>query len=133
MFYAGILACAALPFLLPVIVETLEYPSYRVNLYTAVLLPSGICTVYILYQLKAMFKTLVGGEPFVEKNVSCLRKCGMASFALAVIFLIRIILEFTVTSVFIIAIFAVLGLFSLTLKDLFKQAVFYKEENDWTV
>jgi hypothetical protein len=29
--------------------------------------------------------------------------------------------------------FAILGLFSLTLKDVFAQAVAYKEENDWTV
>jgi hypothetical protein len=29
--------------------------------------------------------------------------------------------------------FAVGTLFCLTLKDIFKQAMFYKEEHDWTV
>jgi len=80
-----------------------------------------------------MFKTLLGGNPFVIKNVSCLRKCAVASATIALIYLIRIIFWFTIASSIIVVIFAMLSLFCLTLKDLFKRAVAYKEETDWTV
>ena len=133
MFYGGILTVIALPFIMPGIIRFLEYDITEINFYRAILIAAGICAIYILYQLKVMFKTLLTGEPFVHKNVGCLRKCGVASFLLSIIFLIRIIIMFTVGSTLLVIIFALLGLFSLTLKDVFKQAVFYKEENDWTV
>jgi hypothetical protein len=40
---------------------------------------------------------------------------------------------FSLMSSIIVVIFFLLGLFCLTLKDVFKQAVAYKEEADWTV
>jgi len=137
MFYGGIAACVALPFFMRGIMSAVgfsqAYIDARALSYTIILVASGLCAVYILYQLKSMFKTLIGGEPFVYKNVGCLRKCGVASFLISVIYLVRIIIWFTLGSSVIVVIFALLGLFSLTLKDVFKQAVFYKEENDWTV
>ena len=134
MFFGGILACIALPFIMPLFTFAFGYsPTFGVNSLTLTLITSGICAVYILYQLKSMLKTLISGEPFVHKNVSCLRKCGVASLLIALIYLVRIIGAFTVGSAIIAITFALAGLFSLTLKDVFKQAVFYKEENDWTV
>jgi len=100
---------------------------------TFMLLLLGLCALYILWQLKAMFRTLVGGDPFVAANVSSLRKCALASFIIAGIFFVKEILWFNLLTATYIIIFALLGLFCLTLKDLFKQAVAYKEENDWTV
>ena len=132
MFYGGILVCAALPFILPRMLTFLEY-DLTINWYLFILMPAGLCCVYILFQLKTMLKSLISGEPFVEKNVMCFRKCGVASFLISLIFLVRIIIMPTVASSIIVIIFAMLGLFSLTLKDVFKQAIFYKEENDWTV
>lgn len=84
--------------------------------------------------VKKMFKALLGGNPFVPKNVTCLRICSVASFLIAVIYIIKLIfLLFTPSSLIIVVIFSLLGLFCLTLKDVFKQAISYKEENDWTV
>jgi len=80
-----------------------------------------------------MFKTLLGGNPFVMKNVSCLRKCAVASALIALIFAVRLSLWFTFAAAIIVVIFSLLSLFSITIKDLFKQAVAYKEETDWTV
>jgi len=80
-----------------------------------------------------MFKTLIGGNPFISANVICLRKCSVASFLMAIIYAFKISIWFTIASSIIVIIFAILGLFCLTLKDVFKQAVAYKEENDWTV
>ena len=133
MFFGGILSCLALPFFMPDLLAFFGYPQEVRWLFTVILVAAGICTVYILYQLKAIFKTLLGGDPFVPRNVSSLRKCGVSSFLIAVIFSARLLYEFTIGSTIVIVIFILLGLFALTLKDVFKQAVAYKEENEWTV
>jgi len=133
MFYGGILGCIVLPFIMPRLTAFLGYSQDIVIPYTVILLLSGLCSLYILWQLKAIFKTLLGGNPFTDKNVSCLRRCSVASFLIAIIYLIKISIWFTIASSIIVIIFSLLGLFCLTLKDVFKQAVAYKEENDWTV
>ena len=133
MFYGGIAVCVVLPFIMPWIMEFTGVSLYLRAVYTAILLSSGACSIYIVYQLKRMFKTLLGGNPFISENVSCLRKCAVASALIAFIYLVRLFLWFTFAALVIVTIFSLLSLFSLTLKDLFKQAVFYKEETDWTV
>jgi predicted membrane protein len=57
----------------------------------------------------------------------------VASFIISILFFARLFIGFTFGTAIIAIIFAMLGLFSLTMKDVFKQAVFYKEETDWTV
>ena len=133
MFYGGILCCAALPFVMPRLANYFGYRETLVLPFTAILMSAGLCAVYILCQLKAMFKTLLNGNPFVAENVSCLRKCAVASFLIAIIFTIETLIGFSVMASVIVIMFSLLGLFCLTLKDLFKQAIAYKEENDWTV
>jgi len=133
MFYGGILACVTLPFALPYLMRLIGVSLHFRTAYTLILLSSGICAVYIVYQLKGMFKTLLGGNPFVAQNVTSLRKCAVASALISGIFLIRLFIWFTIASSIIVVIFALLSLFSLTIKDLFKQAIAYKEETDWTV
>ena len=133
MFYGGILCCIAVPFAVPELAAFFGYPEGVTTPFTVILMLSGICALYILWQLKAMFKTLLGGNPFVGANVVCLRKCAVASFFIAMIYVVKMIFWFTLTSLIFIVIFSLLGLFCLTLKDIFKQAVAYKEENDWTV
>ena len=133
MFYGGILACIVFPFVFPWLAEHYHFSVAWTRPSVAVVMAAGVCAVYILYQLKKMFKTLIGKEPFVRQNISCFRKCGVASFLISLLFVVRAYIWFTFGSAIIVVIFAMLGLFSLTMKDVFKQAVFYKEENDWTV
>ena len=133
MFYGGILCCVAIPFIMPPLVAFLGYSPDIIKPYTVILILSGLCAIYILRQLKVMFKTLLSGNPFINPNVSCLRKCSVASFLIGIIYLIKISIWFTIASSIIVIIFTLLGLFCLTLKDVFKQAIAYKEENDWTV
>jgi len=133
MFYGGIAACIALPFLLSRLMGYIGHSDRMFVPNLIVLLLSGIFSVYIAYQLKAMFKTLLGGNPFVVENVSCLRKCAVASALISIVYLVRILIWFTISSTVIALIFVLLALFLLTLKDVFKQAIAYKEENDWTV
>jgi len=133
MFFGGIATCVILPFIVPRLLGFVGVsPELRLH-YTIILLSSGVCSVYIMFQLKRMFRTLLGGNPFVLQNVSCLRQCAVASAVIAFIYLIRLFMWFTIAAAIIVVIFTMLSLFSLTLKDLFKQAVAYKEETDWTV
>ena len=135
MFFGGIAAC----FCVPLIVKWISgvYLLRNMNIYTkqltAALYISGICAVYILFNLKRMFKTLITGNPFVDKNVSCFRKMAAACAVVAATYLIKCILLFTPASAIIALVFAVGCLFCLTLKDLFKAAIEYKEENELTI
>jgi len=133
MFYGGLVALVALPFVLPMLLRWIGTSMQFRVAYTLILLSAGTCAIYIVYQLKRMFKTLLCGNPFVMENVSCLRKCAVASALIATIFAVRIVLWFTIASGIMVIVFALLSLFSIAIKDLFKQAVSYKEETDWTV
>lgn len=133
MFYGGVLCCIALPFLMPVLSDFFGYSRATEIPFTVIVLLSGLCALFLLWQLKTIFKTLLGGNPFVGKNVSCLRKSSVASFLIAMIYIVKAMFWFTIASTIFAIVFALLGLFCLTLKDVFKQAIAFKEENDWTV
>jgi len=133
MCYGGILCCAAMPFVMPALSNYFGYSDAVVLPFTIIIVLSGLCAVYVLWQLKAIFKTLLAGNPFVDANIVCLRKCSVASFIIAIIYIVKTIFWFSIMTSVVVLIFSLLGLFCLTLKDVFKQAIAYKEENDWTV
>ena len=133
MFYGGILCCAAVPFIASSAAFYFGYSETMVVAFAIIIFSSGICSLFIIWQLKIVFKSLIAGNPFIPENVSCFRKCAVACFLIGIAFIIDILLAFTVVSVFIVIIFSLLGLFCLTLKDVFKQAIVYKEDQDWTV
>jgi len=133
MLYVGTALYIILPFVMPQVMAFVGAGEEMRVHYTLILLASGACSIYIVYQLRRMLSTVLTGNPFVAQNVSALRKCAVAGALISLVFLIRIIISFTVASLLIVIIFALLSLFCLTLKDLFKQAVNYKEETDWTV
>ena len=133
MLVAGVICCIAIPFVVPRLTGRFSYLSYIALPGMIILIFAGLCSLFILWQFRAMFKTLLGGNPFVAANVTCLRKCSVASFVIAISFIVSIPFRVTLASIVIVIIFALLGLFCLTLKDVFKQAIAYKEENDWTV
>jgi len=133
MFYGGILCCILVPFLIKRAGVYFGYPDRMIMPLTVTLVISGIAAVYIMYNLKSMLATLLGGNPFVGSNVSCFRKMAVASFIIALIYIAKCFYWFTLTTAVIVIAFVIAGLFCLTLKDIFKQAVYYKEENDYTV
>ena len=133
MFVASIIACIILPFAMPWLLRiTGVSPDLRL-FYTVMMVGAGVCGIYILHQLRGMFKTVIDHNPFVASNVSSLRKCAVASAIIALIFGTRLVMWFTFSVAIIVVTFSLLCLLCLTIKDLFKQAVAYKEENDWTV
>jgi len=133
LFYIGILCVVTVPFWAGRLLKYYGYTDNGIIVFSAILFVSGICAVYILFVLKQMFKTLLGGNPFAKQNVSSFRKMAVACATVAAIYFVKCFIMFTWATVIITLVFVIGTLFCLTLKDLFKQAVYYKEENDWTV
>jgi len=73
------------------------------------------------------------GNPFSDVNINYFRKMAVSSALISIIYFVKLFYMFTIATVFIIIAFAVASLFCLTLKDLFKQASVYKEENELTI
>ena len=133
LFFAGIICCAYIPFSSRLLWNYYGVENQTELFVKVILLCSGICCVYILRQLKVIFKTLLEGNPFIHANVACLRKISMSCLVISIIYLVKMIFMPTISTIVIISIFIVGCLLCLTLKDLFKQSIYYKDENDLTV
>lgn len=133
MFYCGIVCTVLVPFTIEGLLKYFSYAPQSASVYRVTLTLAGICAVYILFNIKKMYKTLLEGSPFVEENVAAFRRMAVAAALICIIFIVQVIFAFTVGSVTIALIFAIACLFCLTLKDLFKQAINYKTENDLTI
>lgn len=132
-FYLGIVCVIGVPFLSKALQMQYSTIITHLKFMTAILFLSGVCAVYILYNFKKMFKTLTHGNPFVWDNIKCFNRMAAACAIIAVIYIIKCVVMFSLATVVIICVFLIAALFCLTLKDIFKQAIIYKEENDWTV
>ena len=133
LFYVGIICCALVPFSSSWLVRYFYITDNMVLFMKVILLASGISGVYILWQLKVIFRTLLEGNPFIHANVTCLRKIAISCLIISLIYLLKLVVLPSISTVVIVAIFSVVCLLCLTLKDLFKQSIYYKDENDLTV
>lgn len=134
LFYASIVFVIFVPFTAKYVFYWINYPYKDYMLpFTIIIFLSGICCTYILYNLKKMYASLLVGNPFVNENVCHFRKMAVACMSIAVIYIIKCIFLFTLAAVIIAVCFIIGCLFCLTLKDLFKQAINYKAENDLTI
>ncbi len=133
LFFIAIICCILVPFSSRWLFRYFGIVESSAFFAKAVLLASGISCIYILWQLKVIFKTLMKGNPFIHSNVSCLRKIALACLAISIIYIVKMIVMPTISTIVIIVIFIVACLLCLTLKDLFKQSIYYKDENDLTV
>ena len=134
LFYVSIVCTLLVPFLVRWLFGWIEYgDSGYLTVFAVILFVSGLCCVYILLNLKQMYHSLLEGDPFTDKNVRHLRKMSVVCFLMAVIYFGKCTFMFTLATIVIAVIFVVGCLFCLTLKDLFKQAINYKTENELTI
>jgi len=133
LFYVGIVICFLVPFSSSWLYNYFNIANEMAVFMIVILLASGISSLYILWQLKVIFKTLLQGNPFIHANVACLKKIALSCMANSAIYVIKMIVLPTISTIVIIAIFVIACLLCLTLKDLFKQSIYYKDENDLTV
>ena len=133
LFIVAIICCTMVPFSSSWLFLYFGIVEKQALFTKIILLASGITCVYILWQLKVIFKTLLKGNPFIQANVSSLRKIALACLAISFIYFVKMIFMPTISTIIIVIIFVVACLLCLTLKDLFKQSIYYKDENDLTV
>lgn len=133
LFYVGIVCCLLIPFSSKLLFKYYNIGSEMALFAKMILLLSGSACIYILWQLKVIFKTLLNSNPFIYANVTALRKIAISCSLIAVIYFLKLIIMPTISTIVIIVIFVVACLLCLTLKDLFKQSIYYKDENDLTV
>ncbi len=133
MLYGGIICLLLIPFFAKFARGVNNEKALNYYVVVLSLFFSGIFAIYILFNLKLMFKTLLTGNPFVNKNITCFRKIAVSCFIIAIIYIIKCFFIYSLATVIVVLVFMIGCLFCLTLKDIFKQAIYYKEENDWTV
>jgi len=111
------------------------------------LLFCGCCTAIILRQGGHILDTVLDGTPFCLKNASSFQTAAVAAFAIAAALLARWGVDaylfqayyhsdtasFPSHPALLVPIFAMLGLLSLILSALFRQAAELKAENDLTI
>lgn len=94
---------------------------------------SGVFCLLIVYELRKMFVTVLSEDAFVDENAKSLKKMGKYSFFISALSLVRLPLSPTPATVVIMIVFAVAGLFSIVLCQVFEKAIQYKLENDLTI
>ena len=133
LFFLGIIAVIAVPLLARYVSSFYGYDGPQVTCLAVILFAAGLCALYVLFNLRLMFKTLLGGNPFVEKNIVCFRRMAAACAAIAALCTIKCFVLFTFGTVAVVIVFVVGAMFCLTLKNIFEQAIAYKQENDMTI
>ncbi len=133
LFFIGIAAIISVPFVTPYL-----FTVYNLNF--DIILPleitiivAGICAEYVLFMLIKIFNTMKKGNPFVNENAVHLKKIAITCFVLALIFILKFTYWFTLATALLVPIFILAGMFCLTLKSLFTQAVQFKQDNDLTI
>lgn len=133
MFIAGIIICVGVPFIFQIAGRFYSiFTTYYVPL-CIIFMIAGIFALFILWNLRQMFKTVILENPFVRENVRALKRMGICAFMIALIMAIRLFIVITPAALVLVLVFLIAGLFSLVLSLVFDQAVTYKEENDLTI
>ncbi len=108
---------------------------------------TGLIALFIIYQFIKIFKNLKSNILFCENNAKRLNIISGSCFVISVIYLIIAILIFLIMSdligeliyyiftfsIMLMVIFAISGLGIKILNEIYKKAIEYKEENDFTI
>ena len=134
MFFTGLVVLVTLPFTMKL--AAIHYSESIEEHYVLMVITFAIAGVFgllIVDQLRRMMKTVVSQNCFVQENVRSLEVMGWFSFAIAIVFILKIFFLPTPATFIIIITFFIAGLFSEVLSCVFREAVRYKEENDLTI
>lgn len=133
MFYTGIFVCATVPLSFWQVGKYIKLFRLYYLPYCVVFIIAGIFALFLLWELRNIFRTVMKEDPFVVENVRSLKRMGNCAFCIAVAMITRLFFVITPAALVIVAVFVIAGLFSLVLSQVFDQAVTYKLENDLTI
>jgi len=136
IFAAGVIITVTLPFMIGTYMRVL-YDAYEIRegykiFITVFLMVVGTLGLFIIFELIIMMRTMLK-NPFVKRNVKSLNIIGITAFITAALFFMKCFLYVTFLTLAFGICLIILGLFALTLANLFNKAVEYKEENDLTI
>lgn len=94
---------------------------------------TGILALGIVREIRKIFNTLNGKDPFIIENVKSLKYMGIFSFLIAFCYVTKILFLNSFFTIIIFMIFVIAGFFSIILAEVFRQAVEVKMENDYTI
>lgn len=134
MFVSGIIVTATLPLSLNLYGKYIEdeLANYLWQM-VGIFFICGVFALMIVWELRKMFKTVIGDDCFVRENVASLDRMGNYSFVIAIVMIVRCFFYVTLAALAMIFVFIIAGLFSKVLAQVFDRAVTYKLENDLTI
>ncbi len=94
---------------------------------------SGGLALVVLYELKKIFTTVSDNTPFVMGNVKSLKRIGLSSLLIGIVFVTKAVFFLTFLTMVVIFVFFLASLFCFVLADVFEEAVTFKQENDLTI
>ncbi len=133
MFYSGILVTVTVPSTFRFLKDYVPNIGQHYIAMCIIFMVCGVLALWIIFYLRKIFDTILKEDCFVEENVTALKRMGFASFLISAVFLLRLFVAITSGALVVILVFFIAGLFSLVLAQVFAQAVYYKQENDFTI
>lgn len=133
MFYGGILVTLSLPYTVSVLGRYLEKFKEHYAELVVIYFILGILALFIIRELRKMFRTVLKDDCFVKENVASLQKMSIYSFLIVMVSIIRTIVYLTPAMFVVILVFSIAGLFSRVLSMVFDRAIEYKQETDLTI
>lgn len=133
LFYSGILICLGVPYLFDLAGKYFDIFDKYYLPFTIIYMISGLFALAILWELRAMFRTVIKEDPFVTSNVTSLKRMGYYAFVIVAAMIAKLFFVVTPTTLILVLVFLIAGLFSHVLSQVFDQAVAYKYENDLTI
>ena len=132
-FALSILCTIAVPFSSSLINSYYHYNSTQLYLFIVILTLSGIFSAFLLYSLKSLYKTFANNNPFIRKNIKFLNFISLCCGGITICYIVKCIFIFTPAALMVALMFGMSVLLAISLRDLFRKAVEYKEENDLTI
>lgn len=134
IFFGGIAIVLTLPFLLNWYMDYLRgYISEKYWFLLPFLYLTGFLALIIVNELRRIFKTLNRKDPFRTDNVKSFRRLSICCFAIAFLYVVKILVFNSFLTIILFMVFIIGGFFLLILAEVFRQAVMVKEENDLTI
>ncbi len=136
LMLVAVVSLIGLPWIVSSYVEYVYFltgSSFVKNYFLVVLYLSGFLALEVLYELRLIFRSCVAETPFIMRNVTSLKRIGMVSLLIGVIFISKAIFFMTFLTLIIIFVFALAALFCFVLADVFEEAVNHKQEIDLTI
>lgn len=134
IFVGGVLIYITLPWCLKWYLGTMfSDPRPVYGIYLFFLYFTGVFSIYIVFEMRRIFRNLSLRQPFVRSNVSSLVRVGYCCLVIAGAYVVKLFLVNTIFTIVAVMIFIIAGLFALVLSEVFRQAIEVKEEMDLTI